>query len=189
MSRIASFRRSEPWGFKSALDCRTITHQHRPTRTTTCDGGSARPGPEQLVELPDHGVVLVGGEEYGHKGLGAEGNHLVAAGRIGAMFHEQASHLRLLGHDRPEQAGPPEIGRDVGVQPAVEEPAHDLGPALLAGVDERLGHDLLRIVGHRVPGRNREEVGDVGARQRGVGPQPAVRIEAGPASVRLYAAR
>jgi hypothetical protein len=49
-------------------------------------GNSARSRPEQLVELPDHGVVLGGGEEYGHKGLGAGGNHLVAAGRIGATF-------------------------------------------------------------------------------------------------------
>jgi hypothetical protein len=73
---------------------------------------SARSGPEQLVELPDHGVVL-GGEEYGHKGLGAEGKHLVAAVRIGATVHEQAGHLRLLGNDRPDQAGPPEPGRDV----------------------------------------------------------------------------
>jgi hypothetical protein len=32
----------------------------------TRSGNSARPGTEQLVELPDHGVVLVGGEEYGH---------------------------------------------------------------------------------------------------------------------------
>jgi hypothetical protein len=130
--------------------------------------------------LPDHGVVLVGGAEYGHKGLRTEGKHLVAAVRIGATFHEQADHLRLLGHDRPDQAGPPEVGCDVGVQAAVEEPAHDLGPAVLAGVDEGLGHDLLRIVGRRVPGWDREEVGDIGARQRGVEPQPAIRIEAGP---------
>ena len=123
--------------------------------------------------------MLVGGEEYGHKGLGAEGKHQVAAGRIGATFHEQAGHLRLLGHDRPDQAGPPEVGRDVGVQAAVEEPAHDLGPAVLAGVDEGLGHDLLRIVGRRLPGWQREDVGGVGARQRGAGPQPAIGVETG----------
>ena len=86
----------------------------------------------------------------------------------------------LLVQDRPVQAGPPEVGRDVGVQAAVKEPAHDLGPAVLAGVDERLGHDLLRIGCRRDPGWDREEVGGVGARRRGVGPQPAVRIEAGP---------
>ena len=57
----------------------------------TRSGNSARPGVDQLVELPDHGVVRVGGEEYGHNGLGAEGNHLVAAGGIGATFHEQAA--------------------------------------------------------------------------------------------------
>jgi len=58
--------------------------------------------------------------------------------------------------DRPVQAGPPEVGRDVGVDAEVKEPAHDLGPAVLAGVDEHLGEDLLRIVGrrglHRRPG-------------------------------------
>jgi hypothetical protein len=48
---------------------------------------------------------------------------------------------------------------------------------VLAGVDERLGHDLLRIVRHRFPGRDRVEAGEVGARPHGVGPQPAVRIE------------
>ena len=31
----------------------------------TRSGNSARSGPEQLVELPDHGIVLGGGEEYG----------------------------------------------------------------------------------------------------------------------------
>jgi len=72
------------------------------------------------VELPDHGVVPVGGEEHGHQALGAEGEMILVAGRIGAAFHEQADHLELLAHDRPEQAGPPEVGRDVGVQAAVE---------------------------------------------------------------------
>jgi hypothetical protein len=104
------------------------------------------------VELPDHGVVPVGGIEHGHQGLGAEGGKLLAPGRIGTTFQEQADHLDLLAHDRPEQAGLPEEGRDVGVQAAVEEPAHDLDPAVPAGVDERLGHDLLRIVSRRSPG-------------------------------------
>ena len=116
------------------------------------------------MELPDHGVVPVGGEEHGYQTLGAEGDVFLVAGRIGATFQEQADHLELLVHDRPDQAGPPEVGRDVGVQAAVEEPAHDLGPAVLAGVDERLGHDLLRIGWRRSPGWDREEVGGVGAR-------------------------
>ena len=60
------------------------------------------------MELPDHGVVPVGGEEHGRQGLGAEGEMLLVAGRIGTTFHEQADHLELLAHDRPEQAGPPE---------------------------------------------------------------------------------
>ena len=52
---------------------------------------------------------------------------------------------------------------------------------MLAGVDERLCNDLLRIVGRRDPGRKAEnDIGGVGARRRGVRPQPAVRIETGP---------
>jgi hypothetical protein len=70
------------------------------------------------VELPDHGVALVGGEEHGRQGLGADGGMILVAGRIGTTFQEQADHLELLAHDRPEQAGPPEEGRDVGVQAA-----------------------------------------------------------------------
>ena len=35
------------------------------------------------MELPDHGVVPVGGEEHGHQALGAEGDMLLVAGRIG----------------------------------------------------------------------------------------------------------
>jgi hypothetical protein len=105
---------------------------------------------------------------------------LVADGRVGAALQEQADHLEMTVRDRPVQAGTPEVGRGVGADAEVKEPAHDLGPAVLAGVDERLGHDLLRIVGRRVLGRDREEVGGVGARQRGAGPQPAVRIETGP---------
>jgi hypothetical protein len=71
------------------------------------------------VELPDYGVVPVGGEEHGHQGLGAEGEMLLGAGRIGTTFQEQADHLDLLAHDRPDQARPPEKGRDVGVQATV----------------------------------------------------------------------
>lgn len=56
---------------------------------------------------------------------------------------------RMAGRDRPVQLGPPEVGRDVGVDAAVEEPAHDLGPAVPADVDERLPDNLLRIVGWR----------------------------------------
>ena len=104
------------------------------------------------MELPDNRVVPVGGEEHGHQALGADGDMLLVTGRIGTTFQEQADHLNLLVYDRPEQAGPPEVGRDVGVQAAVEEPAHDLGPAVLAGVDERLSHDPLRIVSRRSPG-------------------------------------
>jgi hypothetical protein len=122
------------------------------------------------VELPDHGVVPVGGEEHGQQAGGVEREHLAADGRVGATLHEQADHLDPLVHDRQVQAGVPDEGGDVGVLAAVEEPAHDLGPAVLAGVDERLGHDLLRIVSRRSSGWDREEVGGVGARQRGVGP-------------------
>jgi hypothetical protein len=49
------------------------------------------------------------------------------------------------------------------VDAAVEEPAHDLGPAVLAGMDERLSHDLLRITGRRQPRRKAcAGVGEVG---------------------------
>ena len=56
------------------------------------------------MELPDNGVVPVGGEEHGRQGLGADGGMLLVAGRIGATFHEQADHLELLVHDRPLMA-------------------------------------------------------------------------------------
>jgi hypothetical protein len=41
---------------------------------------------------------------------------LVADGRVGTALQEQADHLELTVHDCPVQAGPPEVGRDVGVQ-------------------------------------------------------------------------
>jgi len=93
---------------------------------------------------------------------------------VGSMIHrcaalqEQADHLEMTVRDRPVQAGPPEVGRDVGADAEVKEPAHDLGPAVLAGVDKRLCNDLLRIVGCRDPGRKADYVGGVGARRRGV---------------------
>jgi hypothetical protein len=122
------------------------------------------------VELPDHGVAAVDGGENGQQAGGVEREHLAADGRVGATLQEQADHLDPLVQDRQVQSGIPEEGGDVGVLAAVEEPAHDLGPAVLAGVGERLGHDLLRIVSRRDPGRDREEAGGVGAGQRGVGP-------------------
>jgi hypothetical protein len=68
-------------------------------------------------------------------------DELVADGLVGDAVHEQADHLEVTVRDRPVQAGPAEVGRGVGVDALVEEPARDLGPAVLAGVDERLGEE------------------------------------------------
>ena len=70
---------------------------------------------------------------------------LVVDGRVGATLQEQADHLEMTVRDRPVQAGPPEVGRDVGADAVVKEPAHDLGPAVLAGVDECLGDEAFKI--------------------------------------------
>jgi len=134
----------------------------------TRSGNSARPGLDQFVELLGHGIVPASGEEQVQPAVGVGLEELVADGRVGAALQEQADHLEMRVRDRPVQAGPPEVGRDVGADAEVEEPAYDLGPAVLAGVDERLGDDLLRIVGCRDPGRKADYVGGVGARRRGV---------------------
>jgi ABC-type multidrug transport system fused ATPase/permease subunit len=157
---------------------RSVYGRAPPTRDRS--GNSAQSRLDQMVELLGHRIVPVGGEEHVQHSVGVGMEELVADGRVGTALQEQADHLELTVQDRPVQAGPPEVGRDVGVQAAVKEPAHDLGPAVLAGMDERLGHDLLRTGCRRDPGWDREEVGGVGARRRGVGPQPAVRIETGP---------
>ncbi len=146
----------------------------------TRSGNSARSRLDQVVELLGHGIVPASGVVHVQPAVGVGLAELVADGRVGAALQEQADHLEMTVRDRPVQAGAPEVGRDVGADAEVKEPAHDLGPAVLAGVDERLGDDLLRIVGRLDPRRNMGEVGGVGARGRGVRPQPAVRIETGP---------
>ncbi len=132
------------------------------------------------MDLLGHGIVPAGGEVHVQPAVGVGLEEFVADGRVGAAFQEQADHLKMTVRDSPVQAGPPEVGRDVGADAEVKEPAHDLGPAVLAGVDERLGDDLLRIVGRRNPGRVNGEFDRARARRRGVGPQPAVRVETGP---------
>jgi hypothetical protein len=115
----------------------------------TRSGNSARSRLDQVVELLGHGIVPASGEEDVQPGVGVGLEELVADGRVGAAFQEQADHLEMTVRDRPVQAGPPEVGRDVGADAEVKEPTHDLGPAVLAGVDERFCDDLLRIVGRR----------------------------------------
>jgi hypothetical protein len=53
--------------------------------------------------------------------------------RSAPRSQEQADHLEITVQDRPVQADPPEVGRDVGAEAEVKEPAHDLGPAVLPG--------------------------------------------------------
>jgi hypothetical protein len=69
------------------------------------------------VDLLGHGIVPASGEEQVQPAVGVGLEELVADGRVGAAFQEQADHLEVTVRDRPVQAGPPEIGRDVGRTP------------------------------------------------------------------------
>jgi hypothetical protein len=95
----------------------------------TRSGNSALPGLDQVVDLLGLGIVPASGEEQVQPAVGVGLDEFVADGRVGAALQEQADHLQMTVRDRPVQAGPPEVGRDVGAEAEVKEPAHDLGPA------------------------------------------------------------
>jgi hypothetical protein len=74
-------------------------------------GDSARPGPDQIVELLGHGIVSASGEADVQPAVGVGLADSVADGRVGTALQEQADHLEMTVRDRPVQAGPPETRR------------------------------------------------------------------------------
>ena len=85
----------------------------------TRSGNSARSRLDQLVDLLGHRIVPASGVEQVQPAVGVGLNDLVADGRVGTAFQEQADHLDMTVRDRPVQAGPSGKGTRNGRYDAV----------------------------------------------------------------------